>query len=90
MEGTQAMDGLGDNNERKNLPRFQLLSDDSKNKEKRWIEADPSYLGRVGCDSPLLLLEKNLELFVRQNKKEPVDFMILNGDLLAHGCSVEP
>jgi hypothetical protein len=35
-------------------------------------------------------VEKQLELFVKKNKKEPVDFIIINGDLVGHGYSVKP
>lgn len=44
-------------------------------------------MGRLGCDPPLILVEYMLQLFNNVTADEPVDYIIVNGDLIGHGIS---
>ena len=44
-------------------------------------------LGRLGCDASPQLVKYIAKLFVKINKKEPVDYILLTGDLIAHKLS---
>ena len=46
-------------------------------------------LGRLGCDSPPILVEYIFELFKQKTEEEPVDLIIINGDLIGHGVAIE-
>lgn len=59
-----------------------------KNLFSFWKDAEPvAPLGRIGCDAPPLLVDYMLQLFEKVNAGEPVDYVILNGDLIAHGIA---
>ena len=45
---------------------------------------NPAWLGRIGCDAPELLVERVIQQFVSENTKEPVDFIVINGDFAAY------
>jgi predicted MPP superfamily phosphohydrolase len=47
-------------------------------------------LGRLGCDAPPRLVQYIFELFNKINAKEPVDYIIITGDLIAHDVSADP
>ncbi len=53
-------------------------------------------LGRLGCDAPLVLLEYILMLFNQLTYDEKgqggytCDYILINGDLIAHGLSQDP
>ena len=44
-------------------------------------------LGRLGCDAPVSLVRYMLTLFNRINSGEKVDYITLDGDLVAHGIA---
>ena len=44
-------------------------------------------LGRLGCDAPQALVEYMFSLFNQATLTEPADYIILNGDLIAHGIA---
>ena len=44
-------------------------------------------LGRIECDSPKALVEYIMTLFNQVTSDEPVNFIILNGDLIGHGIA---
>ncbi len=45
-------------------------------------------LGRLGCDSPISLINHIFKLFKKVNAGEHIDFITLTGDITNHGTSV--
>lgn len=44
-------------------------------------------LGRLGCDAPQATVEYIFKLFNKVNANEPVDLILLTGDLVGHGVA---
>ena len=47
-------------------------------------------LGRIGCDSPAALVKMMFQLFKEINEDDPVDLIIVPGDLVSHNISLFP
>lgn len=45
-------------------------------------------LGRLGCDSPISLVNHLLELFKKVNDGVHIEFITLTGDITCHGTAV--
>lgn len=45
-------------------------------------------IGRLGCDSPISLVNHLLSLFKRVNEGKKIDLITLTGDITCHGTSV--
>ena len=47
-------------------------------------------MGRLGCDAPKILVKTMLELFEKVNSDEPVEYILLTGDIIMHKLALSP
>jgi hypothetical protein len=41
----------------------------------------------LGCDAPEALVRFMFDLFKKQEREEPIDFILLTGDLIGHSIA---